>query len=212
MFELNICLHPNCNKLALSQIDKQGNITNLPGYCLEHTPNPDDLKNAIYKYIEKNKKIINLNACDLTFSNIDLTDKCFIACNFKNCTFQNIQSEYFRSRMSFFDFSLFSDCNFINSDIQFSSFIGSTFSIALFTGSELIQNSFNGITAYQTSFDDSDLYLSRFCNARLLNTSIVNCNIKKAIFHNLHYENVSFKQSNTGEAIFLDEKIMGGVI
>ena len=66
----------------------------------------------------------------------------------------------------------------------------------------MVQNNFNGITAYQSSFDDSDLYNSRFVRAKLITTSLRNCNIKKAIFYELETQDVSFKMSNTREALF----------
>lgn len=79
---------------------------------------------------------------------------------------------------------------------------------AIFTGSDLIQNNFNGITAYQSSFDDSDLYNSRFIKAVLINTSMINCNLKKVAFYESAREGVSFKLSNTREAL-LDKKMKG---
>ena len=66
----------------------------------------------------------------------------------------------------------------------------------------MIQNNYNGIQSFQSSFDDSDLYNSRFIKARLVNTSFRNCNLKKTHFCDIEQENVSFKMSNTREAIF----------
>lgn len=202
MFEPNNCIHPDCNRIALSHIGADGDIACKPGYCLRHSPDPEAAKDSIYGYIRARQKIVGLNACGLTFTDIDLTDKRFYGCNFQHCTFSNLQSEFFRSRMTFFDFSLFSDCNLLRSNLQFSSFAGATFSHILFTGSELVHNNFSGITAYQSSFDDSDLYNSRFISARLVDTSFRNCNIKKTIFHSIEQRNVSFKLSNTREAEF----------
>ncbi len=195
-------MHHSCQRPALSLIDEAGNITNRPNYCLKHATDAEKAKDAIYEYIRKHQKIVGLNACGLTFTDIDLTDKRFYGCNFQYCTFSTLHSEFFRSRMTFFDFSLFSDCNLLKSNLQFSSFAGATFSHVLFTGSDLVHNNFSGITAYQSSFDDSDLYNSRFIYARLIDTSFRNCNIKKTIFHNIEQQNISFKLSNTREARF----------
>ncbi len=206
MFELNTCIHPSCQRAALSTIDETGCLTTRPNYCLKHIPQPEQIKDAIYEYIRTHQKIIGLNACGLTFTDIDITDKRFYGCNFQYCTFSNLHSEFFRSRMSMFDFSLFVDCNLIHSNLQFSSFAGATFSHVLFTGSELVHNNFCGITSYQSSFDDSDLYNSRFIKATLIDTSIRNCNIKRTIFYDVEQKNTSFKQSNTREAEFIYEK------
>ena len=70
------------------------------------------------------------------------------------------------------------------------------------TEGDMIQNNYNGIQSFQSSFDDSDLYNSRFIKARLVNTSFRNCNLKKTHFCDIEQENVSFKMSNTREAIF----------
>ena len=78
------------------------------------------------------------------------------------------------------------------------------------TGSDLIHNNFNGITAYQCSFDNSDLYNSRFIKAILMNTSMQDCNLKKTIFYDSARENVSFKLSNTREALI--DRNKGGLI
>ena len=76
---------------------------------------------------------------------------------------------------------------------------------ALFTNSELVHNNFNGITAVQSSFDDSDLYNSRFIRAKLSQTSFRNCNIKRVCFYESVQDNISFKLSNTREALFSPE-------
>ena len=66
----------------------------------------------------------------------------------------------------------------------------------------MIQDNFNGIKAYQSSFDDSDLFNSRFIMASLVDTSMQNCNLKHTLFYNSKRTNVSFKMSNTREALF----------
>ena len=162
-------------------------LTDRSYFCIKHVENPEEVKNAVYDYIRKHQKIVGLNASGLTFTDIDLTDKRFYGCNFQNCTFSNLHSEYFRARMSIFDFSLFVDCNLLKSNLQFSSFAGSTFSHVLFTSSDLVHNNFCGITSYQSSFDDSDLYNSRFIKANLIDTSIQNCNIKKTVRKNIFF-------------------------
>ncbi len=66
----------------------------------------------------------------------------------------------------------------------------------------MIQINFNGIKAYQSSFDDSDLFNSRFIMATLVDTSMQNCNLKRTLFYGSKRSNVSFKMSNTREALF----------
>lgn len=202
MYSQNNCIEPDCMHIALSSFNNDHEIIETPGYCLEHTADKEKIKNEIYDYINSHTKIVGLNAAGITFENIDLTDKRFYGCNFMHCKFINLHSTGFRSRMSMFDFSIFSDCNLLQSNMQFTSFAGCTFSHTLFTGSDMIQDNFSGIQSYQSSFDDSDLYNSRFVRAKLIDTSLRNCNVKKTLFRALEQQNVMFKYSNTREAIF----------
>lgn len=206
MFSQNNCIEPGCTHIALTSFNADKEITEKPGYCLEHTPDKEKIRQEIYDYINTHSKIVGLNAAGITFENIDLTDKRFYGCNFMHCKFINLHSTGFRSRMSMFDFAIFSDCNLLQSNMQFTSFAGSIFSHTLFTESDMIQDNFNGIQAYQSSFDDSDLYNSRFFRAKLIDTSFRNCNVKKTMFKQIEQQNVLFKHSNTREAIFDEEQ------
>lgn len=205
MFSFNKCLVRACKHLAVSTFDENGEITENKSYCIDHSPNPGKVHADVINYINTHEKIIGLNAAGMTFSNMDFSGKKFYGCDFQHCTFINIHSKGLRSRMSIFDFAVFTDCNLIESNIHFTSFSGSTFSRTLFTSSELLQNNYNGINAVQSSFDDSDLYNSRFINSKLINISFRNCNLKKVLFQGVTQENVSFKMSNTREAVFDDD-------
>ncbi|HBD67879.1 MAG TPA: pentapeptide repeat-containing protein [Treponema sp.] len=202
MFKKNLCMHLGCKKLALSQIDDDGNITDEPGYCIEHLENPSESVNKIRNYLLTHDKIINLNIESLSISGVDLSNKFFCGCSIQNCTFANMHASNLRLRMSVFNFCTFTDSTFLQSNFQFCSFAGAKFINTLFTGSDLLNNNFNGTTAYQCSFDDSDLYNSQFIKAILMNTSMKNCNLKKTIFYDSLREAVSFKLSNTREALF----------
>jgi len=205
MFSITSCAHPSCQKSALSYYDADKDSLLTHEYCYEHSPKAAEITNSLYEYIASHDKIVGMNASGISFANMDLSGKRFYGCKFLYCTFMNIHSEQLRVRMSMFDFSMFSDCNLLQSNMQFTSFAGSTFSHVLFTNSDLVHNNFCGITAYQSSFDDSDLYNSRFIRAVLNNTSLRNCNIKKTAFYEITQDNVSFKLSNTREALFSPE-------
>lgn len=200
MYEFNQCRCKGCNKSAISTIDDKKNIISS-GFCYEHTDNIEDISKKIYDYLLEHDTIIGLHCNNLTLKDLDLSGKRFYGCSFQKCNFQNIHADGIRMRMNIFDASTFTDCDFINSNIQFTSFAGSRFVHALLTGSDLIHINFNGVTVYQSSFDDSDLYNSRFIKAVLMNTSMRNCNLKKTVFYNSIREQVSFKLSNTREAL-----------
>lgn len=208
MYLANICVHPGCRRQALSDINANGELVETGRFCLEHSDDPDALKGRILRYIDGHDKIVGLTAAGISFDSmedVNLTSKRFYGCNFMHCVFRGFHSRGFRSRMSTFDFSIFSDCNLLGSNLQYTSFAGCKFIHVLFTGSELIQNNFEGLESFQSSFDDSDLYNSRFIRAKLIDTSIRNCNIRNTVFRDIEQTNLSLKQSNTNEAIF-DER------
>ena len=205
MFQQNKCLTDGCKKTSLSVFNYYGEIAEGENFCYDHYPDKQKIIGDIYNYINQHQKIVGLNASGITFENIDLTDKRFYGCSFQNCRFINLHATKFRSRMSFFDNSIFTDCAMLESNMQFTSFGGCVFSHILFTGSDLIHDNFCGIQAYQSSFDDSDLYNSRFIRSKLVDTSFRNCNIKNTMFFNLEQQNLLFKSSNMREALF-DER------
>ncbi|MDE5614504.1 MAG: pentapeptide repeat-containing protein [Treponemataceae bacterium] len=207
MFSWKKCACPGCTKNAVSDFDGDGHIID-GDYCLMHAPDPEGITRKVHHFINHTDKIIGLNASGIVFGNIQdfrLTGKRFYGCNFSQCVFRALHARGFRCRMTTFDFAVFIDCDLLGSNMQFTSFAGAKFSHVLFTGSDMIQDNFTGLESFQSSFDDSDLYNSRFIKARLIDTSIRNCNIKKTVFREIEQQNLSFKLSNTNEAIF-DER------
>lgn len=206
MFISNKCQCPGCNNPALSKINDDDTITDEPGFCFAHIEDKKEYLLKLRKYVESHEKIVGLSAYGITVNNIDLSNKKFYGCNFQHVLFQNVHSDGMRLRMCMMDFATFTDCDFLNSNIQFSSLAGAKLVHVVLTGSDLIHNNFNGITAYQCSFDNSDLYNSRFIKAILMNTSMNDCNLKKTIFYDSARENVSFKLSNTRESLLVRNK------
>jgi len=206
MYLFNKCQYPGCKTFAISSVKDDGTLIESDRFCLRHNPNPEELAHNLREYINTHEKIVGLNADSLTLDDMNLSNKKFYGCNFQHAIFNNVHSNLIRARMCMFDFSTFTDCTFIKSNIQFSSFSGSKMVHTIFTGSDLIHNNFNGITAYQSSFDDSDLYNSRFIKSILMNTSLANCNLKKTAFYDSARDGVSFKLSNTREALFTQGK------
>ncbi len=210
MYLFTNCKCPGCNKQALSNFDQNGNIVESDGYCLEHHPDPMGVLKQIRTYIKNHDKIVGLNASGINITETDLKNKKWFGCVFSHCNFSNIHAEGLHARMCILNFCTFTDCDFLNSNIQYSSFSGSKFVHVVLTGSDLIHNNFNGTTCYQSSFDNSDLYNSRFIKAILMNSSFTNCNLKKTVFFSSVREGVSFKLSNTKEALI--DRSKGGMI
>ena len=138
MFIWKKCACPTRRKSAISDFDENGNIVDGE-YCLMHTKSADEITRKMHHYIAHHDKIIGLNASGIVFSNIgdfNLTNKRFYGCNFMQCIFRGLQSKGFRSRMSTFDFAVFSDCNLLESNMQFTSFAGAKFIHVLLTHAE----------------------------------------------------------------------------
>ena len=209
-YTYNICKCPGCTKPALSEIDKNLALTQNPGWCIEHHPYLKKALKRIFLHVMRNDTIIGLTACGVEVKKLNLRNKRFIGCNLQNCTLTNVHADGLKMRICIADNSTLTDCDFVKSDIQFSSFAGSKFVHILFTGSNLIHTNFNGLTSYQSSFDDSDLYNTRFIKTVLINNSFRNCNLKKTVFYDSVRDNVSFKLSNTREAL-VDRK-RGGLM
>ncbi len=201
MYTFSLCRHPGCNKFAISRINKEKNIIEDGDFCLDHQENKESVQQDILNYISANEKIVGLNANGIIVENQDISDKKFYGCMFLRTKFNNVHITNMRVRMCMFDFSMFTSCGFIKSNIQFSSLSGSRLEHVYFTGSDLVHNNFNGIMAYQSSFDGTNLYNSRFIKAVLINTSMNDCNLKKAIFYESMREGISCKYSNTNDAL-----------
>lgn len=200
MYIANKCQCPDWNETAITTIDEFDNIISGPGFCLKHTKDPIKARIKLLNYIQNHDTITGVSFSGMNVSNLDLSHKRFYGCNFRHCNFANIHSDGLRVKISFLDFSTFSECDMINSHIQFCSFSGSRFVHVIFTGSDLIHNNFNGTTLYQSSFDKSDLYNSSFIKSILINTSMTDCNLKKTVFYESIRDKVSFRLSNTREA------------
>ncbi len=205
MYISNTCTYPGCKRSSISTVDENGNLIENSGFCYKHTTDPEGTKAKLFKYLSEHEKVVGINCSGITFPKFSIEDHKFYGCDFSHCFFSELFCKRLRFRMCKFDFAVFTDCNLIESNIQFTSFAGTKLIHVLFTGSDLIQDNFNGLSSYQSSFDDSDLYSSRFIRSHLVDTSIRNCNIKKTVFFEAQTNNVSFKLSNTNEALF-DQK------
>jgi uncharacterized protein YjbI with pentapeptide repeats len=199
MFHETTCCYPGCDALPLYiEGETFGNL------CALHLDEGGRKRavEAISAYVSAHDKIVGLTAAGLSFHDWDLTGKRFYGCSFQGCTFVGIQGRESRVRLCSFDFASFVDCTFTQAVVRFTSFAGCRMERTLFTGSELVHNNFSGIVACDTVFDDSNLYKSRFVAAKLDNTGLRNCLVTNVDFTAIDYANVSFKTSNTREAIF----------
>jgi uncharacterized protein YjbI with pentapeptide repeats len=185
------CAKDGCDRLALSD----------GTFCAAHHPDPGKASEAAISRIRDLVTIKDLNASGLRAESLDLSQKRFFACLFEGVDLRRVVLSGCVFRMCVFDFSSFSSCDFSRADIQFCSFAGSSFVDSSFEACELVHVNMNGVRAADCTFNDSNLYNSRFINAELTRVDIENCNVKKAFFLQTRMSGVSFKSSNTQEAV-----------
>jgi uncharacterized protein YjbI with pentapeptide repeats len=173
--------------------------------CAVHTVSPVNEAARVGAYISSQRSIRDLNAAGLHFESVDFSHRQFFECNFEYASFNMCLFTGSRMRMSFFAFCQFENCDFSRSDLQYLNFAGSGLLNCTFESSELVHLNYNGCGIRGCTFNNSNLYHSRFINADIFMSDFVDCNLKKTNFFRIKQESVSFKSSNTAEAIFFME-------
>ncbi|MFP3090999.1 pentapeptide repeat-containing protein [Treponema sp. TIM-1] len=191
MFKVIPCA-AGCGHTALS-----GSTT-----CAVHAADPGKEAARIAAYIHDRKIIKDLNAAGLRFESVDFSHRHFYGCNFIRSEFSMCLFTENLVRMSFFDFGIFTNCDFSKSDLQFLSFAGSTLRNCTFENSELVNINYGGAVISDCTFNYSNLYNSRFIDSVIELTDFIDCNVKKTYFIKSKQEGISFKSSNTAEAVF----------
>jgi uncharacterized protein YjbI with pentapeptide repeats len=170
--------------------------------CAVHLTNPEEETNRIVLSIAGMNTIKDLCATELHFEGVNFGDRRFYGCNFTGASFTMCLFSKSVMRISFFDFAVFNDCDFSGSDLQFLSFGGAVIRNCTFENSELVHINYGGAAITDSTFNNSNLYNSRFINADIVHTDFIDCNLKRTSFIKTRQEGVSFKSSNTAEAVF----------
>jgi len=170
--------------------------------CATHSANQEAEAERLGEYIIKQKNIKNICAQGLHFKGMDFSNRQFYGCNFAGASFSGCLFTGAIMRMNFFDFSTLSSCDFCSGDMQFLSLAGAVILNCNFEGSELLNINFNGTRIYDSIFNKTNLYNSRFVSSIIKNSSFIDCNLKRTNFVKSSRENISYKSSNTAEAIF----------
>jgi uncharacterized protein YjbI with pentapeptide repeats len=170
--------------------------------CAFHVADKEKEAARIGAWLSAGETVKNLNAPFLRFESTDFSHRRFYGCNFNGAVFSMCLFTKSFMRMTFFDFASFINCDFSQSDLQFLSFAGSRLENCTFEDSELVHLNFEGCRIRECTFNNSNLYNSRFINSTLEFTDMNNCNLKKFCFIQAWQEGVSFKSSNTAEAVY----------
>ena len=170
--------------------------------CAVHSTDSKADALRLSEYITKQKVIKDISAQGLHFEQVDFSQRKYYGCNFSGASFHKCIFSGVLMRLTFFDFSTLSHCDFSKGDLQFLSLAGAVIEDCSFEGSELININFEGTQITGSSFNNSNLFHSRFIGAGITRTGFIDCNLKWANFTKTKREDVSFKSSNTAEAIF----------
>jgi uncharacterized protein YjbI with pentapeptide repeats len=170
--------------------------------CACHVADPEKEAARLGQHISKQRVVKDLCASSIHFESTDFSHRQYFGCNFNGASFDMCLFTGSFMRMVFFDFSRFENCDFSNCDLQFVSFAGCRMLNCTFENSELVHVNYGGAVIKGCTFNNSNLYNSRFISAGITDSDFVGCNLKKTHFFNITQERLSFKSSNTAEAIF----------
>lgn len=170
--------------------------------CGVHSANPEADAKRLAEYIITHKVVRDITAQGLQFKELDFSHHQFYGCNFSETSFYKCVFTGAVMRMTFFDFSTLASCGFSAGDLQFLSMAGAVITDCDFKGSELVNINFNGAVITGSVFNQTNLYNSRFVGAGIAQSNFIDCNLKRTNFLKSLRENISYKLSNTAEAIF----------
>lgn len=191
MFDLRQCATSGCDRTALHQSE----------YCAVHHPDPQAYADEALSSMQRLVDIRDRNYAGLRFEGANLSGKRFHSCSFSNAVLKNVIFSSCVFRMCFFDFCDSDSCDFSEIDAQFCSFAGARFLGASFEHSELVHDNFDGAMTTECTFNKTNLYNSRFIMAELEKTDFMDCNLKRSFIIPARETEVSWRLSNTAEAI-----------
>jgi uncharacterized protein YjbI with pentapeptide repeats len=170
--------------------------------CAAHSADPIADAKKLGEHMTQKKIVKNISAQGLLFKEMDFSNNHFYGCNFSGASFSKCIFTGAIMRMTFLDFCILSSNNFSAGDYQFLSLAGAIIQDCTFEGSELVNINFNGTIITDSIFNKTNLYSSRFISARITRSDFIDCNLKRTNFVNSIRKDISYKSSNTAEAIF----------
>jgi uncharacterized protein YjbI with pentapeptide repeats len=169
--------------------------------CLAHHPDPASASTEVQALLLTEKGSKDINAAGLAVEGLDLSRRKFIGCSFIGASFRNVLFTGSTFLLCFFDRARFESCDFSGANVQFGSFGASEIVNVSFESAELIHCNFDGSNIRETTFNGSNLYDSRFIRGEIDHCDFENCDLKRVYFIPAKQSDVSFKGSNTMEAI-----------
>jgi len=191
MFAFDCCAEPGCQRLAFAGQDR----------CLRHLPDAERAIARAAELLAAGAVVKDLNIDGAALDGIDLSKRHFYGCSFIGVSLRSVLFTNATFVLCFFDRAALESCDFSTADAQYCSFGGSDIQNSSFENSELIHCSFDGSRMRESTFNGSNLYDSRFIDCELENVDFVDCDLKRVYLIPDKERNVSYKGSNTMEAI-----------
>jgi uncharacterized protein YjbI with pentapeptide repeats len=191
MHSFQRCAEPGCRSLSF-----QGST-----FCLAHHPDPGAASMETQALLLEEKGAKDLHVAGIAVEGLDLSRRKYIGCSFIGASFKNVLFTGSTFLLCFFDRAYFEACDFSGANVQFGSFGGSDIVNVSFENSELIHCNFDGAKIRETTFNGSNLYDSRFIRGEIERCDFENCDLKRVYFIPSKQSGISFKGSNTMEAI-----------
>jgi uncharacterized protein YjbI with pentapeptide repeats len=185
------CAEPGCSSLSFYGSTR----------CLAHHPDPVSASTEVQTLLLTEKGSKDIDAAGLAVEGLDLSRRKFIGCSFIGASFRNVLFTGSTFLLCFFDRARFESCDFSGANVQFGSFGASEIVNVSFESAELIHCNFDGSNIRETTFNGSNLYDSRFIRGEIDHCDFENCDLKRVYFIPAKQSDVSFKGSNTMEAI-----------
>jgi hypothetical protein len=191
MHDFQRCDEPGCGSLRF----------HLSTTCLAHHPDPAAAAQAAREMLAGPEGAKDLSAAGLSVEDMDLSRRRFIGCSFIGASFKKALFTGSTFLLCFFDRASIEACDFSGVNAQFCSFGVSRIDNVSFENTELIHCNFDGSRIVDTTFNGSNLYDSRFIRAEIESSDFEDCDLKRVYYLPAKQSAVSFKGSNTMEAI-----------
>jgi len=186
----------HCDEKGCRSLSFQGSSR-----CLAHHPDPAAASTEAQALLLQEKGAKDLNIAGLAVEGLNLTRRKYIGCSFIGASFRSTLFTGSTFLLCFFDRASFEACDFSGANVQFGSFGGSDIVNVSFENTELIHCNFDGARIRETTFSGSNLYDSRFIRGEIERCDFENCDLKRVYYIPSRQSGISFKGSNTMEAI-----------
>jgi len=191
MYAYRPCAEAGCRRTAFLDEDR----------CLEHSADQDGAVGRGVERLRNSNELRNLNLSGIRLEGLDLSDKSFICCSFARSSLQGVLFTRAHFKICFFDGSDIGSCDFSGIDAQFSSFGAARILNSTFENSELLHLNFSGARIEDCTFNNSNLYDSRFIKTELVTSAFEDCDLKRVHLMPASEVGVSYRYSNTAEAV-----------